>query len=833
MFKNVFKKFFTSKNDKVINSLKKIVQKINSLEKPFKNLTDKTLIQKKEKFQYYLKKRINFKNLIPEVFATVREASNRVFGIRHFDVQILGGLVLNQRCVAEMKTGEGKTLTSTLTIYLNALLEKGVHVVTVNDYLAKRDAETNAPLFNFLGMSVGLNLSGLTNKLKRKAYLSDITYGTNNEFAFDYLKDHMVLKKTEKVQRELYFALIDEIDSILIDEARTPLIISEESKKKSKFYSKINNIINHLKIQEKEDSEKFQGTGDFSIDYIQRQIYLTERGLLKIEKLLLDLKLIKNKESLYLSKNAMFVQNTISALKAHYLFKKNVDYIIKNNEVLIVDEHTGRTMIGKRWSEGIHQAIEAKEQVPIKNESHTLASTTFQNYFNLYVKLAGMTGTASTEAFELKEIYQLDTIVIPTNRPTIRKDLPDLVFINKKEKYKAIIRDIQNRSKKNQPVLVGTISIKKSEIISKKLKKLKIKHNVLNAKFHKEEAKIIAEAGKPGMVTIATNMAGRGTDIILGGSLQYSKKETNNTSKNSRYIQWKKQNKIVLSSGGLHIIGTERHESRRIDNQLRGRAGRQGDVGSSRFYISMEDSLMKIFISKRIVQIMKKIGINEKKPIQHTLISKSIEHAQKKIETRNFSIRRQLLEYDNIANQQRCTIYKQRNKLLEKSNFEKIIFFNVKDIFKKVIEEHFQKKLTNFDKRKVIDLEFYLKKQFNLKLPILKWFQQDKKLNSIILYKRLVKYFKLYYILKKQLIGKNNMNNFEKMTILKNLDFLWKEHLTSMEYLKQGIHLRGYAQKDPKQEYKRESFNMFVFMLQTLKEETVYVMCKMITNLNN
>lgn len=611
--------------------------------------------------------------------------------MRHFDVQLLGGMVLNERCIAEMRTGEGKTLTATLPAYLNALTGKGVHVVTVNDYLAQRDAENNRPLFEFLGMSVGINMSGLPAPAKREAYAADITYGTNNEYGFDYLRDNMAFSPEERVQRKLHYALVDEVDSILIDEARTPLIISGPAEDSSEMYKKVNKIIPHLIRQEKEDSETFTGEGHFSVDEKARQVNLTERGLVLIEELLVNEGIMDEGESLYSPTNIMLMHHVTAALRAHVLFTRDVDYIVKDGEVIIVDEHTGRTMQGRRWSDGLHQAVEAKEGVEIQNENQTLASITFQNYFRLYEKLAGMTGTADTEAFEFSSIYKLDTVVVPTNRPMIRKDMADLVYMTEAEKIQAIIEDIKERTAAGQPVLVGTISIEKSEVVSKELTKAGIKHNVLNAKFHASEADIVAQAGYPSAVTIATNMAGRGTDIMLGGSWQAEVAQLEDpTPEQIAQIKadWQVRHDAVLAAGGLHIIGTERHESRRIDNQLRGRSGRQGDAGSSRFYLSMEDALMRIFASDRVSGMMRKLGMKPGEAIEHPWVTKAIANAQRKVESRNFDIRKQLLEYDDVANDQRRAIYTQRNELLDVTDVSETINSIREDVFKATIDAH-------------------------------------------------------------------------------------------------------------------------------------------------
>ncbi|WAI11961.1 MAG: preprotein translocase subunit SecA [Buchnera aphidicola (Macrosiphum albifrons)] len=821
-------KIFSNRNNRILKKFKKIVLSINELEEKFKRLSDKKLKEQTKLFRLRLSNGETLDDILPEAFATVREASKRVFNMRHFDVQILGGIVLNQQCVAEMRTGEGKTLTSTLPAYLNALSGKGVHIVTMNDYLAQRDAEKNTPLFAFLGLTVGLNSSEMSFFSKRKAYLSDITYGTNNEYGFDYLRDNMIFSSEERVQRKLNYALVDEVDSILIDEARTPLIISGPSEDSSELYKEIDKIVPFLISQKKEDSDIFSGTGHFTIDEQSKQVYLTERGLIKIEKMLFDRKLMNTGESLYSANNIILMHHVLSALRAHKLFIRDVDYLIKNNSVVIVDEHTGRTMPGRRWSDGLHQAIEAKENVPIKNENQTLASITFQNYFRLYKKIAGMTGTAETESFEFSSIYNLDTIVIPTNRTMIRKDLPDLVYITKKEKINAIIKDIQECIELNKPVLVGTVSIEKSEIISKKLLKLNINHSVLNAKFHAKEAEIIAQAGKPKSITIATNMAGRGTDIVLGGNLEVElNRHKNITLDEVKRIKnkWKKEHDLVVSVGGLHIIGTERHESRRIDNQLRGRAGRQGDSGSSRFYLSMEDSLMRIFASDKIIYMMRKLGLASNEAIEHPWVTKAIENAQKKVENRNFDIRKQLLEYDDVVNEQRSAIYSQRNKLIDAKNIKSMIYDILKDVLRKNIILYIPKN-TMKDKWNIIGLENKLNFDFHLNIPISDWLTIEPNLKYEQIISKIIDFAKINYKNKEKLIGSNNMRIIEKMIMLQTLDSLWKEHLSAIDYLRQGIHLRGYAQKDPKQEYKRESFNMFSSMLELLKYEVISFLSK-------
>ena len=828
MLTTILTKVFGSRNDRTLRRMRKAVDAINKMEPEFVKLTDDELKAKTDEFRARLKKGETVDSLIPEAFATVREASKRVFGMRHFDVQLLGGMVLNDRCIAEMRTGEGKTLTATLPAYLNALSGKGVHVVTVNDYLAQRDAENNRGLFEFLGLSIGINLPGMPAPAKREAYAADITYGTNNEYGFDYLRDNMAFSPEERVQRKLHYALVDEVDSILIDEARTPLIISGPAEDSSEMYTKVNKIIPHLIRQEKEDSDTFQGEGHFSVDEKARQVHLTERGLVNIEELLVSEGIMEEGESLYSPTNIMLMHHVTAALRAHVLFTRDVDYIVKDGEVIIVDEHTGRTMQGRRWSDGLHQAIEAKEGVEIQNENQTLASITFQNYFRLYEKLAGMTGTADTEAFEFSSIYKLDTIVVPTNRPMVRKDLPDLVYMTEKEKIDAIIEDIRERTVNGQPILVGTISIEKSEVVSHELERAGIKHSVLNAKFHAREADIVAQAGQPGAVTIATNMAGRGTDIVLGGSWQAE--IANLEAPTAEQIEaikaaWKIRHDAVLASGGLHIIGTERHESRRIDNQLRGRSGRQGDQGSSRFYLSMEDALMRIFASDRVSNMMRKLGMKPGEAIEHPWVTKAIANAQRKVESRNFDIRKQLLEYDDVANDQRRAIYTQRNELLDVSDVSETIHSIRDDVFKTTIDSYIPPQSLE-EMWDVAGLEERLKNDFDLEMPIAEWLDKEPELHEETLRERIMEQGKEVYLRKEEVVGTEMMRNFEKGVMLQTLDSLWKEHLAAMDYLRQGIHLRGYAQKDPKQEYKRESFAMFGAMLESLKYEVISTLCK-------
>jgi len=822
-------KVFGSRNDRTLRRMRKVVDLINRMEPEIQKLTDEQLQAKTNEFRERLAKGEVLENLIPEAFAVVRESSKRVFGMRHFDVQLLGGMVLNERCIAEMRTGEGKTLTATLPAYLNALSGKGVHVVTVNDYLAQRDAENNRPLFEFLGLSIGINLPGMPSPAKRAAYAADITYGTNNEYGFDYLRDNMAFSPEERVQRKLHYALVDEVDSILIDEARTPLIISGPAEDSSEMYTRVDKLIPKLIRQEKEDSDTFQGEGHFSVDEKARQVHLTERGLVLIEEMLVEAGIMEEGESLYSPTNIMLMHHVTAALRAHVLFTRDVDYIVKNGEVIIVDEHTGRTMQGRRWSDGLHQAVEAKEGVEIQNENQTLASITFQNYFRLYEKLAGMTGTADTEAFEFSSIYKLDTIVVPTNRPMVRKDMADLVYMTEMEKIGAIIEDIRQCTAKGQPVLVGTISIEKSEVVSNELTKAGIAHSVLNAKFHAKEADIVAQAGQPSAVTIATNMAGRGTDIVLGGSWQVEVENLGEEVTDEKIAEikaaWQIRHDAVLASGGLHIIGTERHESRRIDNQLRGRAGRQGDAGSSRFYLSMEDALMRIFASDRVSSMMRKLGMKPGEAIEHPWVTKAIANAQRKVESRNFDIRKQLLEYDDVASDQRRAIYSQRNELLDVSDVSETIASIREDVFKATIDSYIPPQSLE-EMWDVKGLEERLKNDFELEMPISEWLDKEPELHEETLRERIMELAKESYARKEEVVGAEMMRNFEKGVMLQTLDSLWKEHLAAMDYLRQGIHLRGYAQKDPKQEYKRESFAMFAAMLESLKYEVVSVLSK-------
>ncbi|WP_324022982.1 preprotein translocase subunit SecA [Aeromonas caviae] len=828
MISTLLTKIIGSRNDRTLKALRKIVKQINAMEPQFEALSDPELQAKTAEYRQRLEQGETLEQLLPEAFATVREASRRVFGMRHFDVQLIGGMVLNSNRIAEMKTGEGKTLTATLPAYLNALTGRGVHVVTVNDYLAKRDAEANRPLFAFLGMTVDCNVPGMDASQKRDAYAADITYGTNNEFGFDYLRDNMAFSPEQRVQRPLNYALVDEVDSVLIDEARTPLIISGPAEDSSAMYTQINKLIPLLVKQDKEDSEEYTGDGHYTVDEKNRQALLTENGQIFVEELLKKEGLLAEDDSLFSATNISLLHHVNAGLRAHTLFERNVDYIVQKDEIVIVDEHTGRTMPGRRWSDGLHQAVEAKEGVKIQNENQTLASITFQNYFRLYDKLAGMTGTADTEAFEFQQIYGLDTVVIPTNKPMVRKDMGDLVYLTAQEKYAAIVQDIRECVKRGQPVLVGTVSIENSELLSGILTKENIPHKVLNAKFHAMEAEIVAQAGQTGAVTIATNMAGRGTDIVLGGNWQAEIAQLENPSSEQiaeLKAAWQVRHDEVLAAGGLHIIGTERHESRRIDNQLRGRSGRQGDPGSSRFYLSMEDTLMRIFASDRVTGMMKKLGMEEGEAIEHPWVTKAIENAQRKVEGRNFDIRKNLLEFDDVANDQRKVVYEQRNELLDTNDISETIHVIRDDVYGAIIDEYIPPQSLE-EMWDVPGLEARLKSDFALDLPLQQWLAEDDKLYEEKLRERILDEATKLYAHKEELVGKEVLRNFEKAVMLQTLDGLWKEHLAAMDHLRQGIHLRGYAQKNPKQEYKRESFDLFTQMLETLKRDVVSILSR-------
>ena len=827
MILNAIKKVLGSRNDRLVKKHQKIVAKINALEADFEALNDEQLAAKTQEFRDRLTAGETIEQLLPEAFAAVREASRRALGMRHFDVQLIGAMVLHSGKIAEMRTGEGKTLVATLAAYLNALPGKGVHVVTVNDYLATRDAEWMGRLYSFLGMTTGISVSGMDPVAKKQAYAADITYGTNNEFGFDYLRDNMAFTVDEKVQRPPYFAIVDEVDSILIDEARTPLIISGAVGESSDLHLKFKDIV--LKLEQgRETTKEEPEEGDFSIDEKNRNVHITEQGHQRIESILVDEGILEENDSLYSATNINLVHYLNAALRGLVLFDKDVHYIVRNNEVIIVDEFTGRTMEGRRWSEGLHQAVEAKEGVPIQNENQTLAAITFQNYFRLYEKLSGMTGTADTEAEELLQIYNLEVVMIPTNREMVRVDNTDLVFITPTEKFNAIVDDIKDCVVRKQPVLVGTASIDVSEHISKLLKSDKIKHNVLNAKQHENEAHIIEHAGRPGAVTIATNMAGRGTDIVLGGNLdaELEQNQSANDDKKDQLKQdWEERHKLVLGAGGLHVIGSERHESRRIDNQLRGRSGRQGDPGSSRFYLSLEDDLMRIFASDKVGSLMKKLGMEEGEAIEHPWVNRAIENAQRKVEGHNYDIRKQLLEYDDVANDQRRVIYSQRNDMMAESDLSETIQSIREEVIGSTITSYVPQ--GSLDEQWDIDgLEKVLEEEFGQKMPVAQWLNDDNMLDEAGLRRKVLAAISEDADEKEKLVGAEGMRNYEKHVMLNVLDKLWKEHLAAMDYLRQSIGLRGYAQKNPKQEYKRESFEMFTELLERMKYEVVTVLSK-------
>lgn len=829
MITQLITKIIGSRNDRYLKQLRKVVNEINKLEPEIQALSDAELKAKTAEFKERIAAGESLDALIVEAFAVVRSASERVFGMRHFDVQLMGGMILNENKIAEMRTGEGKTLTATLPAYLNALTGKGVHVITVNDYLARRDAQWNAQLFEFLGLTVGINLSGMQPDEKRAAYAADITYGTNNEFGFDYLRDNMAFEAQQRVMRPLHYAIVDEVDSILIDEARTPLIISGPTDGDASLYSKLDAVIPMLIKQEQEDTEEYTGDGDYTVDEKSKQVLLTERGQEKVERILHERGLLDENQSLYSAASISLLHYVNAALRAHTLFEKDVDYIVNDQgEVVIVDEHTGRTMPGRRWSEGLHQAVEAKEGVQIQNENQTLASITFQNFFRLYEKLAGMTGTADTEAFEFQSIYGLETIVVPTNKPMIRKDCGDLVYLTEEEKYQAIIADIKTRVERRQPVLVGTVSIENSELLSKLLNKEKIKHNVLNAKFHEKEADIVAEAGALGAVTIATNMAGRGTDIVLGGNLQSRLEKLGKLSAEqieAERTAWQEEHQQVLEAGGLYIIGTERHESRRIDNQLRGRSGRQGDAGETRFYLSMQDPLMRIFASEKVSNMMKKLGMENGEAIEHPWVTRAIENAQRKVEGRNFDMRKSLLDFDDVANEQRKVIYQQRNGVIDSESISDTIEQIWDDVFNSCIDEYVPRQSLT-EQWDLAGLERRLKADFLIELPVQQWLVDEPNLQEETIRENIINHAKEAYQAKKEQVGEEVISSFEKSVMLQTIDTLWKDHLASMDHLRQGIHLRGYAQKDPKQEYKRESFEMFLEMLEKLKHDVVMILSK-------
>jgi preprotein translocase subunit SecA len=829
MLTSLVKKIFGSKNDRELKRMGKQVKLINALEDEISSLSDTDLQAKTHEFKERLAAGATLDDILNEAFAVAREASKRTLGLRHFDVQLIGGMTLHNGGVAEMRTGEGKTLVATLAVYLNALSGKGVHVVTVNDYLASRDAEWMRPLYEFLGMSVGVVLSRQQPEEKRAAYAADITYGTNNEFGFDYLRDNMAFSLDEKVQRDFNFAVVDEVDSILIDEARTPLIISGPAEDSSAMYKRINTLIPHLKrfdgeIDPKDADQEINE--HFVVDEKNRTIELTEAGHQLIEEMLNKEGLLEEGESLYAPHNLNMLHHVLAGLRAHYLFQRDKDYIVQDNQVVIVDEHTGRIMPGRRWSEGLHQAVEAKENVEIQLESQTLASTTFQNYFRLYNNLSGMTGTADTEAVELRQIYGLDVIVIPTNRDIARKDYNDLIYLTMQEKYEAIIKEIRESQERKQPVLVGTASVESSELISQYLTKANISHNVLNAKNHEREASIIANAGCPGAVTIATNMAGRGTDIQLGGKLELELEQIQDATDEkvaAARADWEKRHNQVLEAGGLYIIGTERHESRRIDNQLRGRAGRQGDPGASRFFLSLEDDLMRIFASDRVRGFMQALGMEQGEAIEHKMVTNAIEKAQRKVEQRNFDIRKSLLDYDDVANDQRTIIYEQRNELMASNDISETIQSIREDIVNTTVSNHIPPQSLE-EQWDIPALERALEAEFAMTMPIQQWLDEDSTLHEESLRQKIQDQVAGVYAEKEALAGSETIRMFEKQVMLQVLDTLWKEHLQTMDHLRQGIHLRGYAQKNPKQEYKREAFELFQGLLENIKRDVIKVL---------
>ena len=827
MLKTIVQNLFGSRNDRLLKEYGKKVTQINALEDTTKKLSDAALKAKTTEFKNRLKQGQALDDLLIEAFAVVREASRRVLEMRHFDVQLVGGMALHNGKISEMRTGEGKTLVATLPVYLNALEGKGVHVITVNDYLAKRDAEWMGQIYRFLGLEVGINLSNISGEEKKKAYDADITYGTNNEFGFDYLRDNMIFSKEERVQRKLYYGLVDEVDSILIDEARTPLIISGQAEDNVDLYTKINVVVGKLLRQKTEEE-----AGDYWVDEKAHQVVLSENGHENVEKLLIKAGLLSEQSSLYDATNISLVHHINASLKARNLFNKDQHYVVKDNSIIIVDEFTGRMMPGRRWSEGIHQAVEAKEGVEIQKENQTLASITFQNYFRMYQKLSGMTGTADTEAYEFNQIYGLETIIIPPHRMTQRKDMMDKVYRTSQERYAAVIEDIKACQKVDQPVLVGTTSIENSELISELLAKAKLKHQVLNAKHHEKEAHIIAQAGRPGMITIATNMAGRGTDIVLGGSIeadihQIKLNDKLTESKKEKEIKaikeaWKEQNNLVVKAGGLHIIGTERHESRRVDNQLRGRAGRQGDPGSSRFYLSLEDSLLRIFASDRVSAIMEKLKMPEGEAIEHSWVTKAIENAQRKVEGRNFDMRKQLLEYDDVANDQRKVIYEQRNELLDYDQINETIRVMRTDVIRDVLCSYIPPGSME-DMWDITSLERILGSDYGLDTPIKKWLDKEPQIDIGEIHERVISLANKQYQDKESLAGNELMRHFEKTVMLQSIDHHWREHLSSLDQLRQGIHLRSYAQKNPKQEYKKEAFELFGHLLDTIKTEVTRI----------
>ncbi|WP_423178767.1 MULTISPECIES: preprotein translocase subunit SecA [unclassified Stenotrophomonas] len=825
MINSLLTRVFGSRNERQLRQLNRIVAKINALEPEIEKLSDEQLQAKTPEFKQRIAGGEALDKVLPEAFAVCREAGRRVLGMRHYDVQLIGGMVLHLGKIAEMRTGEGKTLVATLPVYLNALEGKGVHVVTVNDYLARRDAAQMGKLYNWLGLSVGVVYPGMPHSDKREAYAADITYGTNNEFGFDYLRDNMALSKADRYQRGLHYAIVDEVDSILIDEARTPLIISGPADDSPELYIRVNRVVPHLVKQESEDGE-----GDFWVDEKGKQVHLSEAGMEHAEQLLVEAGILNGEtEGLYAAQNLTVVHHLNAALRAHAIYQRDVDYIVRDGEVVIVDEFTGRTLAGRRWSDGLHQAVEAKEGVPVQRENQTLASITFQNLFRMYKKLSGMTGTADTEAFEFQSIYGLEVVVIPTNRPTIRKDSPDQVFLNRKGKFNAVLADIEECAKRGQPVLVGTTSIETSEMLSEHLSKAGVKHEVLNAKQHDREATIVANAGRPGAVTIATNMAGRGTDIVLGGSLEAELhalgEDATDEQKAAVKADWQKRHEAVKAAGGLHIVGTERHESRRIDNQLRGRSGRQGDPGSSRFYLALEDNLLRVFGGERVQKMMRMMGMKEEDVIEDRLVTRMIEKSQRKVEAHNFDIRKNLLDFDDVNNDQRKVIYAQRDELLDAES--------VKDNVDGIRDDVIFDVVARFVPPNSIDeqwdlrgLEATLESDFGLQMSLTDLVKQHEELDAEAIASKVQERVNQHFAEKEASLGEETMRALEKHVMLTVLDQSWKEHLARMDYLRQGIYLRGYAQKQPKQEYKKEAFELFSDMLENVKREVVTLLAR-------
>jgi len=827
MISGLLKKIFGSRNDRLIKQYSQTVKRINAFEPAMQALSDEQLQAKTDEFRQRHANGESLDDLLPEAFAVVREAGKRVLGMRHFDVQMIGGMVLHYGKIAEMRTGEGKTLVGTLPAYLNAISGKGVHVITVNDYLATRDSEWMGRLHRFLGLTVGVNLSQMEHEAKQAAYAADITYGTNNEFGFDYLRDNMVYSADQRVQRSLNFAIVDEVDSILIDEARTPLIISGQADDHTDLYLRMKDVVPQLTRAMEEKSE-----GDYWVDEKGHQVHLSEAGYEHAEALLAEHGLLKEGSSLYDAANISLMHHLNAALRALTLFHKDQHYVVQNGEVVIVDEFTGRLMAGRRWSDGLHQAVEAKEGVEIQAENQTLASITFQNYFRMYNRLSGMTGTADTEAYEFQQIYGLETVVIPTHRPMVRKDMNDLVYKTADEKHAAIIADIKDCAKRGQPVLVGTTSIENSELLSHLLDQEKLAHQVLNAKQHAREAEIVAQAGRPGMITIATNMAGRGTDIVLGGNIQkqidaiQADEALSAADKEAKVSalkdEWQQVHNAVLASGGLHIIGSERHESRRIDNQLRGRAGRQGDAGSSRFYLSLDDQLLRIFAGERLRAIMDKLKMPEGEAIEHPLVTRSLESAQRKVEARNFDIRKQLLEYDDVSNDQRKVIYHQRNELLESEDISETITAMRQSVIGEIFRTHVPEDSVE-EQWDMEGLERTLAAELQIEAPVAQWFKSEPTLSDVEILERIVKGADEVYQAKVELVGAPTFHQFERNVMLQSLDSHWREHLAALDHLRQGIHLRGYAQKNPKQEYKREAFELFEGLLDLIRREVTRI----------